>query len=229
MNSQIALHRELSDHAIEVGEARDLALIHEPNSNLVIWSRLLPHGLDPLLQHLRTTRESLDMDWSGRELERIADNLRAFVRDPLYQTAIAWLSGDIIALAQRYTELTGVIHPRVRLERVQDGGCVLFHEDHMALRLLCTYAGPGMQWVANESVRREELGLRGRSVREANAAMVPDPRAIRSVPAGHVAVFKGAIHPHREVGALIHRSAPVSGPDEYRIRLCIDDTSGCSC
>jgi hypothetical protein len=137
--------------------------------------------------------------------------------------------GDITHLSQQYTKLTGAVHPRVRLDRVEDGGCVLFHEDRMELRILCTYAGPGMQWVANADIDRAQLGLQGRTPAQANAAMVRDPNRIRSVPTGHVAAFKGALHPQNNVGALIHRSAPVSGLNEYRIRLTIDDTSECGC
>jgi hypothetical protein len=106
---------------------------------------------------------------------------------------------------------------------------VLFHEDRMELRILCTYAGPGMQWVANADVDRSQLGSRGRQPKEANAPNVRDSRCIRSMLTGHVAAFKGALCPQNNAGSLIHRSAPVSGPNEYRIRLTIDDTSDCGC
>lgn len=219
----------LPAHAIEAHDADELAQILQPAYNLVIWNRILPLHIDPVLQKLRRMRSAVQFDWVGLSVEEIFQNLCDAVKETTYRAAVDWLARDIDMLRHQYARLTGVVHPRVRLERVEDGSCVLFHEDQMDLRLLCTYTGPGMQWAANKDARREELGLRGRTARAANAAIVPDPTLIRTVPAGAVALFKGATHPHCEVGALIHRSAPVSGPSEYRIRLCIDDTSACAC
>ncbi len=219
----------MPDHVRIVTNPVDMALIADERINMVIWARDLPEGLSMLWRQMQSIRTPIRGDWMAPDEQTLRVDIQKYVRDPIFGPAVAWLAYDIAMLVARYAELTGVVRPRVRLERVEDGGCVLFHEDYMEMRLMCTYAGPGMQWVANQDVRRSELGLQGRSVREANAAAVPNADRIRSIPAGEVAVFKGALHPRCACGALIHRSAPVSSPSEFRIRLCIDATSNCAC
>lgn len=123
----------------------------------------------------------------------------------------------------------GTLHPRVRFERVEDDGCALFHADSLNLRLLCTYAGPGTEWLENSNTRRHELGLRSRTLDEANADIVVDPSRIRRLAPWHVAIFSGRSRPGAEDNALIHRSAPVLSANTPRLRLCIDLPADCGC
>lgn len=125
-------------------------------------------------------------------------------------------------LVARFREISGSPAVRLRLERVADQGCAAFHADSLALRLLCTYHGPGTQWLEHDNLRRAELGLRGRSTAEANPAIVIDDTRIRTVPAWHVMIFKGRSWPGEEDNALVHRSFPVCCADQARIRLCLD-------
>lgn len=87
-------------------------------------------------------------------------------------------------------------------------------------RLLCTYAGPGTEWLEAGNTRPGELDLQGRTIEEANAAIVIEPDRILHVPAWHVAVFTRRLR--QDTPALIHRSAPVPDRVRYRLRLCID-------
>lgn len=150
--------------------------------------------------------------WEDDFAERISDG------SPEVRESGRELGRDIEQLASGFSEIVGGVGVRVRLTRVEDAGCALFHVDSLSLRLLCSYWGPGVQWVPEEGAVREELGLCGRTIAEANAAIVPDPAQIRTVRAGSVLVLKG-----RRFGGepgLIHRSAPPGG--EPRLRLCID-------
>lgn len=137
------------------------------------------------------------------------------------------LAGDITHLSGLFSEIAKTIHPRVRLERVEDDGCAIFHADSLKIRLLCTYTGAGTEWLENTNVRRHELGSRGRSIRETNTAIVIHPANIRHIPAWHAAVFTG--RGREGTPALIHRSAPVSTSNDHRLRLCIDLPGDCGC
>ncbi|MEM7396097.1 MAG: DUF1826 domain-containing protein, partial [Verrucomicrobiota bacterium] len=81
---------------------------------------------------------------------------------------------------------------------------------------------PGTQWVPEADVRREELICFAASMDEANQRIVPDARAIQNVETGAVLIFKGDLFPGEEGRGLVHRSAPVSGPEQHRFLLCID-------
>jgi hypothetical protein len=90
----------------------------------------------------------------------------------------------------------------MRLEHVIDDPCRKFHVGSVGLRLLCTYAGPGTEWI--------EPGGN-----------------IRRMTTMEVAVFKGSAF----LGAgprVLHRSPPVSSGtfvDQSRLVLCIDALS----
>lgn len=57
------------------------------------------------------------------------------------------LYADFRRLAHRLTGLTGSPRVRMRFEHVVDDSCRKFHVDAVGLRLLCTYAGAGTEWV----------------------------------------------------------------------------------
>jgi len=88
-----------------------------------------------------------------------------------------------------------------------------------------TYAGAGTEWLENANVRRDELGSRGRSIGETNAAIVIVPAEVRHIPTWHVAVFTG--RGREGTPALIHRSAPVSTSTDYRLRIDLPGDCGC--
>lgn len=137
------------------------------------------------------------------------------------------LAADIVMLARCFCEMADTSHARVRLERVEDDGCMLFHADTLRIRMLCTYAGPGTEWLEPENVRMHELGLRGREIAGANAAIVIDAARIQQVPAWHVVMFTGRMR--ADTPPLVHRSAPVRSAAENRLRLCIDLPGECGC
>jgi hypothetical protein len=139
-----------------------------------------------------------------------------------HEPAAHWLLEDIVALGALFANAADCVQVRVRLCKVADHGCAAFHVDTLPARLLCTYAGRGMQWADEPHVRRAELGLRGRSAEAANAAIVPDAAEIRTMPTGAVAIFKGRLWRGSEGGGLVHRSYPVCCGDHARLRLVID-------
>ena len=100
---------------------------------------------------------------------------------------------------------------QARLEGVAGDACRRFHADAVGLRLLCTYAGAGTEW----------LPLFG-----AEAARAHDPRQ-GPVPVrlgtGHAAILKGDAHPSAPGRGLVHRSPPMDGPPVPRLLLCLDE------
>ena len=128
-----------------------------------------------------------------------------------------------------FATVSGVKRPRLRLTREEDDACALFHPDTLSLRMICTYAGPGTQWLENDNVRRHELGSQGRSDEAATNAAVIDPARIRTISTGHVVLFKGRLWPGEEENALIHRSPQVHSRGNYRILLRVDPCDLCSC
>lgn len=126
------------------------------------------------------------------------------------------LLADVAALAASFAAMTGHQRIHARLEALVDEGCPLFHADHVGLRLLCTYAGPGTEWVPAAAVNRSGLGSGD------NGLILRDRRQVRRLPAFTVGVFKGEAFPGHAGRGVVHRSAPATlrAP---RLLLCLDE------
>ena len=203
-------------------DASILKSITEPNAYLALWHRLIPdHVADWIASWHRKINLELDALVSVEETRLMT--ARALIDAGCRgQTEIGWLCDDIERLAVIFSTITGELRLRVRLETVRDDGCSKFHVDTLKLRLLCTYAGPGTQWIPAGQARRDYLGWIEGSTEEANARIAPDPQAVQTMATGAVAVFKGRLYPGFEGQGLVHRSAPVCCEKEYRLRLCLD-------
>ena len=122
-----------------------------------------------------------------------------------------WLVEDIGAWGRLFQEVAAASGLQVRLEAVEDDACRRFHTDNMRYRLVCTYRGPGTQWVDPKSVVNLPCG-----------APVPE-EAIRQFERGTVAIMRGGRHATAEAPGLLHRSPPIAGAGVTRLFLAIDD------
>ncbi|MBS0559907.1 MAG: DUF1826 domain-containing protein [Proteobacteria bacterium] len=118
-------------------------------------------------------------------------------------TLFHWaLYGDFRRLARRFSALTASSVVRMRLELIIDDACRKFHKEAVGIRLLCTCAGPGTEWIDSDGT-------------------------IRRLTTMAVALFKGTAFP----GAgprVLHRSPPLSSGTFFRqsrLVLCIDAVS----
>ncbi len=168
-----------------------LDCIHSSDTGLAIWQRFTRLNLlmsaSALL--MRPPFTLTIADTPDRAARRLCHDLLLF-HWPLY--------ADFRRLAGRFATLSASPVVRMRLEHMIDDSCRKFHVDAVGLRLLCTYAGPGTEWIN------------------------PDGK-IRRMTIMQVAVFKGSAFP----GAgprVLHRSPPLS-TGESRVVLCIDAES----
>ncbi len=199
---------------------------------LTIWERLPLVDLQPALGALLRSTESMRLDVPSQEIGQLARRLEFFLKNtpPTVRSSVHGLAEDMQKLTNLFAEISGRDHLRLRFERVEDDGCALFHVDTLPMRMLCTYTGPGTQWLEEDNVRRDQLGSRGRGIQQANAAIVMNPEKIHTVPSWHVLVFKGRLwEGHGFSDGLVHRSAPVRHSTDYRLRLTIDFSNSCGC
>ncbi len=137
----------------------------------------------------------------------------------------AFLEADIARWAKQYSALTGVDRCKVTLAAVWSDACRKFHADFVGLRLLCTYAGPGTEFISNEFVSRDVELDTSRSIEaisQANAQMIADPSAVRRAHEGDVLVLKGELWPHNRGRGAMHRSPPIEAAGQRRLVLTID-------
>ena len=188
-----------------------LASVVQPGVELAAWTRepdpRWTQGLDAL---------PLDA-WPACRLQLAPDEARAALNasfdtcgTPRSQ-ARAFFIDDVIRLVACFATLARTPGVRLRLDVVTGDACRRWHRDCVPLRLVCTYRGPGTQWVP--------------PVEGAAVLSRPDddtPQAM-SFQAGDVAVFKGCGWPgHPHEGGIVHRSPRIAGTGVARLVLVLD-------
>lgn len=209
-------------NALEVGDPEGLRFLGREDINLLVWrrGRQAPR-LDALVAAARDARapeEPPHLLRAGTLVEDVSAFVQAQYPDPGEATMA--LAVDLFELAALLMQITGIGAVRPRLERVEHDGCRLFHVDRVPVRLLCTYCGPGTQWVPDAAADRAALG------KGDNAAICPDPASIRSIARGDVALLKGDLWPGNAGRGLIHRSPPLGRSGTRRLLLALDIAAG---
>ena len=104
----------------------------------------------------------------------------------------------------------------LRLKTTESDDCRRFHVDRTRLRLLCTYQGPGTEWLTDAQVDRA-----------AQRSGAPNEDIVRF---GHpscfrpfwVGVMKGDAYSNNAGRGLVHRSPPIAGSGQARVLFCLD-------
>jgi Protein of unknown function (DUF1826) len=195
-------------------DAGGLKEIWRPAYNLAIWPRAPFAGEAALRAALRagvalSIEADLDVSRSLRGLDALLPDA---VLNPAFSAA--WRK-DVLDLVVLYAGLGQTASVRLRLETVRGAACRLFHADYVSLRLLCTYAGRGTEYLDESNADRTGLG-QGR-----NTKVVRDRKQVRRLAANHVGLFKGDAYPGNAGRGVIHRSPPANARMS-RLVLCLD-------
>jgi len=126
----------------------------------------------------------------------------------------AWVA-DMAQLLGHFFELIASLETphsvRLRIESLADDACRRFHVDRSRLRLLCTYRGPGTEWLAEDQVNRHALATHQPNER---ILRFGEPRRLEPF---WVAVMKGDRFPGNAGRGLVHRSPPIAGTGRRRL------------
>jgi hypothetical protein len=178
-----------------------LRAIREDDVSIAIWEREPPSGTTDIpLKNLSSFRFSAS-------LGEIPDRLELELDSAGFNKGIRrnLLAIDIATLANRFGAVMNLTEAEIRLEHVTTNACKKFHGDYVTARLICTYAGPGTQWLDGEDA--EDCGC-------------GEPHNIQQMKAGDVALLKGRLW--SENHPAIHRSPPIEGSGEERLMLVIN-------
>lgn len=122
---------------------------------------------------------------------------------------------DIARLVAAFSRLSGAGAVKLRLDRITDDACRLFHPDNVPVRLVCTYRGPATQWLPEEAGDRTSIGSGD------NHRICRDWARVQSLQPFWVGVMKGDRWPGNDGGGLLHRSPPLEAGD-WRMFLALD-------
>ncbi|AQA18610.1 hypothetical protein BST95_10550 [Halioglobus japonicus] len=207
-------HELPAEVAHQQGEQiRILETISNPEVNLSLWQRPEEHRVAleaaTLATHpLRDARRPTSLTSFD---EDVCALLQLQGVNPANYEA---LRADMFMLTQLFAPLTEGRPFRFRLLTTAKDDCRRFHLDRINLRLLCTYHGPGTEWLRNEQVDRL-----------AQARGAPNEDIIRFGEASRfqpfwVGIMRG--DPANNGDGLVHRSPPIAGTGQARVLFCLD-------
>ncbi|WP_394843897.1 DUF1826 domain-containing protein [Pendulispora brunnea] len=187
--------------------------------NVAIWRRSLSKPLRAWLQDIASVQPF--------SVQTVLD-----ARAPQWEPLLAplpegarrvELQQDIRLLFERFVGLTHTSAVRASLAVVTTNNCGKFHVDYVGLRLLCTYAGQGTEWVPEHAVNRSAMDRPWDDLATINRAIVPDARRVRRTQPGQVLLLKGAKFPGNAAHGAVHRSAPIEHRGSRRIVLVFNE------
>lgn len=198
--------------------AHGLTEIYEPDVNLAVWRRVLPDSLRQYIAWLSEQQAKLYPIQRVMALSEIEESLSLWLPDHrLTKTLIT----DICLLADMYGCLFDMDAVGLRLTPLTTAMCPRFHTDRVACRLLTTYGGPGTEWLPEEHLDRERLGMGNKGLGDARSGLFTNADAIQRLTEGDVALLKGTAWNGNEQHGLVHRS-PALAAGEFRLLLSLD-------
>ncbi len=208
--------RHVAGEAASGESSEVLEQIVQQGLNLCNWERALPEGTEAELTHwTRTLAARIDVQLKRGDavpLEALTGLPEGPTRD--------WLASDLTVLSALYMRLAQVDQIRFAFGPVNRTQCPKFHVDHIALRLLCTYVGPGTEWLPERALRRAALAKPSTSPLADNAALLIDAAAVQRAQPGNVLMMKGERYGDGTPG-LVHRSPEIEASGVTRLVLTL--------
>ena len=188
----------------------------------------VPRALDPFMgARLEAIAQRRTFDHATRldAADPHVGPLLASIRD---EQARAFLSEDIAQLARAFGAALGRRHVHARLQVLRTDGCRKIHVDYVTVRLLCTYAGPGTEWLDNAHLVRANLARRDVDLATANRSLIRDGGALQRCDTGDVLLLKGEKAPGNLGRGAAHRSPPLGDSGISRLIVKLDENP-CGC
>lgn len=194
-----------------VDRAGELLGIHRDEVDALIWRRPLDPALATQAEALARALPGTLLDTCCRP-DQVRHRLIKTTGQPPFQ--IHRLARDIEHLAHAFAIVACVVSVRIQLEVLDHQPCPLFHVDNHVLRMLCSYAGPGTEYVDERHLNRERL-----SQNDNDGVLGGHPPLFTET--GQVILMKGARYPSANQYGAVHRSPPAS-PGRQRLSLRLD-------
>jgi len=199
-----------------VGNQPDvLHQILEPGVNLSLWQRPAQPAVIRELSSLQAS--DLPDVRCATSLDSFDDDVNTLLQqqghDPL---AFKNWRVDLRRLAGLYFSISEHRNVTLRLVTTAADNCRRFHTDRNHLRLLCTYRGPGTEWLTNEQVDRlaQSTGAPNEDIIRIGTLSQFEPF--------WAGILKGDAYPGNAGHGLVHRSPPIAGSGQTRVLFCLD-------
>lgn len=192
-----------------------LTSVFEPVCQIACWQRNAPQGLSEAIE----TAVAANVLGSGFRVVVEPGEIESAL--PLAMQACAPLADDIAFLVELYADLLGCAKVGLRLEYLHIAMCPRFHVDRTGIRMLCTYRGPGTEWLASTAAERNRLGVATGASDEVSG-LIRDPAGVGRAGRFEVVLLKGSLWQGNGQRGAIHRSPAVAPGEAPRVTLALD-------
>jgi hypothetical protein len=182
-----AVHLDICP-AVRTSTVAGIEALFDPHVHLVVWERTAELAAACATHWPATT---------GRMMRTIrVDRLDpANVAATLSLPATAPVTADLLMLCDLFATLTGTDTLGIRVDITDRASCPRMHADHVTLRMMTTYRGPGTEWLQDGETEQAS--------------------------AGDVLLAKGDLWPGLRSGPCVHRS-PEPRHGETRVLVTLD-------
>lgn len=185
-------------------ELADLVEIFDPGVQICAWQREIDPAIESYLAGVQQTGESQSLETLSPAAQ---PELDALPGGPGRES----LMEDLSLLSEVFCELLGCAEIGLRLARVGRAMCPGWHIDRVGIRLVCTYQGPGTQWLDDQGVDRREL----------DSGWITEGAYIQASP-GEIVLLKGALWQGNDAFGAIHRSPGLGSSTALRTLITLD-------
>ena len=200
------------------------ATILRPDINVVSIPR-------PLAPRIREGLEQVAAESTfahEAQLDTKAPDARSLLESVDDKVLRQFLAEDIGFLTQKLGAILDRRHLHAKLFVQRSDGCRKIHTDYVKIRLLCTYAGPGTEWLPEENLVRKWLGPSDVDTHTANLRILREGTEPRRCEPAEILLLKGEAHPGNAGRGAAHRSPPLGSSGLSRLVLKIDEAR-CGC
>lgn len=177
-----------------VPQLADLVEIFDAGVQVCAWRREIDPAIEAYLSGLNQLENLQILETLSTTKQPKLDRLQEAPGRAALLEDLSWL-GEIVC------ELLGCPEVGLRLARVGHAMCPGWHVDRTSIRLVCTYQGPGTEWLDNQSVDRCDL----------HNNQTGDGSAVQAA-TGEIVLLKGALWQNNgELGAVHRSPEPVPG------------------
>lgn len=197
-------------------------LVHDTGVNAVLVPRAAPEGVSEALQQLLGAIEPFTSKMvvgRGNAAQQVAQLLAA-LPEPGIRSAV---EADVLDRCTEFLEVMGCKSVDAKLQVVTTTSCSRWHADHVAVRCLVTYCGPGTLLVENKHVRRHswQRKLLGADADVGGYELVPGA-VVQQAAEWDVLWLKGQGYPGFEGRGAVHRSPDEASTEAPRLLLALD-------
>jgi hypothetical protein len=187
-----------------VPELADLVEIFDPGVQVCSWQREIDPAIEAYLSQLQQAGEV-------QALETVCPAAQPNLGCLPEGLGRSSLIDDLSFLRDVVCELLGCGEAGLRMARVGHAMCPGWHVDHVSIRLVCTYLGPGTQWLDDQDVDRD--GLQSARTRQSTY--------VQAIP-GEIVLLKGDSWQENEAFGAVHRSPELDPSASLRTLVTLD-------